>query len=248
MVAATCRCNAACRCLSWRFRSWVEEDRARGPPRAGPSRPAPLQRSHVRGLGDVGLGATPPEVAGEQRRDRRDLVGGVEHGFRRRTALGVQARKPRRDVEHRVAETGEVPVDEQRSPVAEAEVVAANVEVQEPVAGEPRGGRRRRQRRADGARASPAEQSPSARNGSGSAATWATRRGRTGCCERREGPAAVRSRRPRAGTAAPRRRARPTTEVATRRARDPRAPSTGRSPSSRQPRKAGRYGRGPARA
>ena len=91
-----------------------------------------------------------------------------------------------------------------------------------------------------------AEHSPSARNGSGSsgdrgprvegelavASIWKVRR-------------RVRSRRPRAGTAARRRRARPTTGAATRRARDPRAPARGVRRRRASPGRRGRYGRGP---
>src|SRR5436305_11259641 len=48
-----------------------------------------------------------------------------------RTALELQARQPRNDVEQRIADVSQVPVDEDGAPVSQAEVVATDVEVQE---------------------------------------------------------------------------------------------------------------------
>src|SRR5581483_7247751 len=53
---------------------------------------------------------------------------------RRRAAFVRDARRPGRDVEPRVGERGPVPVDEDRAAVAEAQVVAAHVEMEERVA------------------------------------------------------------------------------------------------------------------
>src|SRR5436305_14411259 len=47
------------------------------------------------------------------------------------TALELQARQPRNDVEQRIADVSQVPVDEDGAPVSQAEVVATDVEVQE---------------------------------------------------------------------------------------------------------------------
>ena len=73
------------------------------------------------------------EVAGQYRREGRH-VGRRRHDLLgRRAALGLQAREPRRHVEPRVAAAGEVPVDEPHAVLEEAQVVAADVHVEQPV-------------------------------------------------------------------------------------------------------------------
>ena len=72
---------------------------------------------------------------GEEARDERSEAGDVRP-FRldlldRRAAFEDEARQPERDVEGRVADAREVPVDEQSLAVPDAEVVTPHVEVQQ---------------------------------------------------------------------------------------------------------------------
>ena len=145
--------------------------------------------------------ASPAEVAGQQRGDRGDRAVVSEHLLRRRSALGVQARQPGGHVEHGVARAREVPVDQHRPAVAEAEVVAADVEMQQPVALEAPPRPRCREGRQMAHRATSSEHRPSPGTARGRRRPRATRRARTGCCARPAGLAAARSRRPRGGTA-----------------------------------------------
>jgi hypothetical protein len=64
----------------------------------------------------------------------RRYLGCILHGLRRRTTLEVEAWKPEREVELRVADAGAVPVDQGGLAIcAETQVVAAHVEMTQSV-------------------------------------------------------------------------------------------------------------------
>src|SRR5690242_606846 len=71
----------------------------------------------------------PSGPRGEEARDEAgELVDAERVG--RRAALELQARQPEREVEGRVADARVVPVDEDRAPAPDAEVVAPHVAVE----------------------------------------------------------------------------------------------------------------------
>jgi len=75
----------------------------------------------------------------EARQQGRELSLTGEDLPRRRSALVMQARQPRDQVQDGRSQAGPVPVDQNRAPVAQAEVVAAHVAVQERATVECRG-------------------------------------------------------------------------------------------------------------
>src|SRR5918996_3052889 len=100
-----------------------------GPRQRRPGLPK-LNRAHVRPHGYRRLTGVVAEVRRDHRREARRDVG--RDVLRWRTALGVEARQPRGDVEPPVAHARPVPIDESGTTVeAEADVVAPHVEVQE---------------------------------------------------------------------------------------------------------------------
>ena len=133
MVAACCTCNSRCRCRVRRGRRRRQAQRTGRPRQRGAGLLA-LERTHVRRLGDVGARGVRREVAGEHRRERRHVLGRRDDLLGGGTALRVQARQPGREIEPWVPGAGEVPVDEQRPALAQAQVVAPDVHVHERVA------------------------------------------------------------------------------------------------------------------
>src|SRR5262245_49859769 len=110
----------------------VEAERA-ARPREGDLELRELKRAHARRAGGRRQAGLRGEEAGDV---RRQLVDAERLG--RRAVLEREARQPEGDVEGRVADAGVIPVDEDGAAVAEAEVVAADVAVQELVAAERR--------------------------------------------------------------------------------------------------------------
>src|SRR5918994_3225118 len=110
---------------SWRRQA----ERSSGPRQRGPGLPK-LNGAHVRRLGYRRLTGVIAEVRRDHRREARRDVG--RDVLRWWTALGVEARQPRCDVEPPVADARPVPIDEGGATVlAEADVVAPHVQVQE---------------------------------------------------------------------------------------------------------------------
>src|SRR5438067_343463 len=125
--------------------------RRKGTSRAPPDRiiGASLRRREpelARGPGERDLGLAALELADARRGGRRRQAGARREKARYQgrksfafghelpwfgAALEPQARQPGDQVEQRIADVNEVPVDENGPPLAQAEVVAADVEVQE---------------------------------------------------------------------------------------------------------------------
>ncbi len=75
----------------------------------------------------------------EPRDDRDDAWGALCDGLRRRTTLEMQARQPEREVELRAADASAVPVDQGGVAIcAEAQIVAAHIEMTQGVSLEQR--------------------------------------------------------------------------------------------------------------
>src|SRR6266566_3381199 len=93
---------------------------------------------------DLGLAALELPHGGRRRRRRQAGAGGKEACEKRSESLAVcdelprvgtafelKARQPSNDVEERIPDVSEIPVDEHGTLLSQAEVVAADVEVQE---------------------------------------------------------------------------------------------------------------------
>ena len=136
ILAATCRCNDRCMCVPRLTARWWQAE-SRAAHGSAVRACAELKGSHVRDTGDLRLGGVRAEVAGEERGERARVVslGGSSPARALLRRAGSGARRRRRS---RIADERQVPVHEPHAALAQAEVVAAHVAVQQRVARERR--------------------------------------------------------------------------------------------------------------